>query len=393
MLMGVLRELLALEDTPDAGQEVLSDDRFANEIHGAHFESAAAKILVGQGGDEHRRGLDSLLNHDLEQFEAIERRNVDVEQDQGELSPSQLQQGIGAILGEHDLVSRGPQDLVKKRTRDQLVLDNQNEDRPGRPFESLGSRGSERAVVRENQLIQTVGLAVGLDVEIAPQRFSAQLILAQRRLSPSLLHIETHEHAMNDLLAGVESEEPMSGTNGPVRESRFDLLGADLSESSHRGIEQSVPLALQPFFDWFISDDESFQKLASIESGGLSQGVDSAGSNQPVECNDVSIDPRFDERYMLALGLENLRREELPKGQESLPEAVTGMLFARFRPQEGGQFVPGVNASRVDGKISEKGLAFLCWDELLFAMNRDLEPTKQAQLNDRLHGAPDSTIR
>src|SRR5690242_18779663 len=78
------------EHLPDAREQNFFPDRLPQEVGRSCFEALRFDLGARGSGDEDRRRLDPLLDHDLEEAEAVQRRDVDVEDQEVELPPGDL---------------------------------------------------------------------------------------------------------------------------------------------------------------------------------------------------------------------------------------------------------------------------------------------------------------
>src|SRR5258708_19988408 len=124
------RSLATLQDGADPRQQDFLPNRLAEEIGRTDLETPGLHLGTGDPGDEHGRRLDPFLNHDLEQTQSAECRDIDVEQQEVELSASDLDQRVGAVPhADHPVASLG-QVLLDESGRDDVVFNQEYQHRP-----------------------------------------------------------------------------------------------------------------------------------------------------------------------------------------------------------------------------------------------------------------------
>src|SRR5205814_8403291 len=136
--------------------------------------------------------------------EAVERRDIDVEQQQIELTASQLEQGIGAVGDRYGFVAGFAEESFDEGRGNGVVLDDQDEDRSiERLEESVAWRGS-LAQRLYDLFAHAPRLGARRPIELASEDVAAFLIASQRGVGCSLLGLQTQRRSMDDCLGRCE---------------------------------------------------------------------------------------------------------------------------------------------------------------------------------------------
>src|SRR4030095_549248 len=110
-------------------------------------------------------------------------------------------------------------------------------DRSGRRRRRSGDRRglavrADRARAKD-LLVQLPGLGVRRSAELSLQRVDAVLVLAQGGFAAAQARIETHDHAMDGLLQGVQREEAKAGMDGGLEGSGLLLVDETITRTAN----------------------------------------------------------------------------------------------------------------------------------------------------------------
>jgi hypothetical protein len=130
-----------LDEDHDLGLQDLRIERRQDVVHRAQRVPASGVRLVAVGRDEDdRRVLGALpLAHQRRSLETVETRHVDVEQDDGELLPQQVPEGLPARVRADDFLVKLREDRRERQQLVPAVVDSQDADRVSGPADHRSS--------------------------------------------------------------------------------------------------------------------------------------------------------------------------------------------------------------------------------------------------------------
>src|SRR5205807_6772666 len=146
---------------------------------GAQLQAARLGLGTRRPGDKDRRRVDALLNHDLEEPQTVERRDVHVQQQQIELAAAELHQSIGTVADADRVVSGFAEKSVDQRGGYGVIFDDEDQDRSVERLSQQVARCRRLLERDENLLVHALGLGTRCSLKLAPENVRALLISPQ----------------------------------------------------------------------------------------------------------------------------------------------------------------------------------------------------------------------
>jgi hypothetical protein len=154
-----------------------------------------------------------------------------------------------------------------------------------------------------------------------------------------------------------------------------------------------LPLAHQPFLERRLTQVESIEEQAAIQSACRSHRLVPSVGDQPSEGGDIALHRVGDEPHPFRIEREYPpgAAERAPHPEEHLPEIVAGVVALGLAPQQRGQLGAGMGGNGREGEIREEGLGLPGQGEYP-RPHSGLEAAEQRETHDG-HGGHDRALR
>ena len=162
---------------------------------------------------------------------------------------------------------------------------------------------------------------------------------------------------MDDLLRGVERQQPAGCLRRVLPPSCFDLDGQQLSENGQRRAPIMQPLTGEPLIESGNSAAEAFHQRPAIDFGGLPKRVNGTAGDEGIEARDIHFHGGGTEMDRIAIAGEKICRQ-VPQCVSEIPRASSNIIDAK----ESAKVIQGGWSVAMKSEPGEERLSFTISD-------------------------------
>src|SRR5215467_6261577 len=220
-----------------------------------------------------------------------------------------------------------------------------------------GMRARDGPRLWRKTFVQTPRLLLRSNAQLALEQIRTEVVLPERGGAPTELVVELHQRPMHRLAQRLDGEESDGRLNCGLEIGGRDLDRKKLPQNVKSPLPQTGALRPQPILEWRLAQRESHQQVTGVEGRSALKGLARAPVRQLLEHGHVHLYPIRVQRETVALGQE---RRRLSIGQrptqldQSLPEAVPGLLRRHVTPEQGHERFAWTDEARAKSKVGEQ---------------------------------------
>ncbi len=304
----------------------------------------------------------ALVRTALDKADAVARRVGDELLDEARLAEPRLAEnrdharaafGASVDLGAHARELRA--------AADQGRVNNGFTRRTGEPRPASRRRPLGRAL-GQDFAVELLGLGLGLDPQLAPQRLHADLVAPQRGRAAALGRVEPHERPMRGFLKRIEGDEPQGRLDGPLRLSVGSLAGQQRVQHAKAELAEPFALSVEPGLEGGILHDQPGEEISPVERRRVLERGQGVLRGQTLEFEHVDAERGGVQGHALMIDHEGRfpgATEHPAKLEQGLAQTVSRLLVRPVSPAERRQACPRLRAIGGQREVSEEGLRLL----------------------------------
>ncbi len=235
----------------------------------------------------------------------------------------------------------------------------------GSAADGLG-RGRGEVVSRPGQgdldaLVQRRRFGGGLDAQLLPEQAAAALVLRQRSGALAGARQGQHELAVRFLTPRIKRQQPGGIADRPGVVAQVKMKLGQGVEGVKRKLPVARPLSQHPLLErGRVAHKEPGQEVPGVESNRSLQPLGAhLGGKRRLEVKlsfeyfDIQETRCSLVQFHRLAGDEQMRIQRPPQVGDGLPQVVPGVDVGHFAPQQSGQVVAALGASR-DGQVGHQ---------------------------------------